>query len=83
MSGCFYLADALEAGRGIPQNYERAARNYRVSCDGRNGEACARLAALYDKGAGVDRMPERAAAMRRRACELGHAESCPKAKGAT
>jgi len=54
-----------------------------VSCDGRNGEACARLASLYDKGAGVDRMPERAAAMRRRACELGHAESCPKAKGAT
>jgi len=66
-----------EEGRGVPQNFERAAGNYRRACEERNGEACARLAALYDKGAGVDRAPERAKSLRRQACEYGYADACP------
>ena len=75
-------AAVLEAGRGVKQNYQRAAQLYRQACDDANGEACARLANLYDRGAGVRRDTDRAVSFRKRACEYKYAEACEKPKGA-
>ena len=81
--GCFQYAKAVELGKGIRQNYDRALDIYREMCEDRHAESCFRGGELYDKGAGSYRSPKRAASMLKDACDFGYAPACNRPKPAT
>jgi len=83
LEGCFQYAKAIELGKGIRQNYDRALDIYREMCEDRHGESCFRGGELYDKGAGSYRSPKRAASMLKDACDFGYAPACNRPKPAT
>jgi uncharacterized protein len=82
LEGCFQYARALELGRGIKQNYDRALDVYRETCEDKHAESCFRSGELYEKGAGSYRSPKRAAEMFKESCDLGYAPACAKPKPA-
>ncbi|MBY6113195.1 SEL1-like repeat protein [Mameliella alba] len=68
------LAERLETGDGVLQNYARAAQWYARAAEAGDLTATNKLGRLYHAGLGVPRDPERALALLERAADSGAAE---------
>jgi TPR repeat protein len=49
----FHLGQHYEAGRGVPQDYDKARNHYEDAAKANHADAMVRLAALYEAGRGV------------------------------
>ena len=65
------LGFRYEQGRGVPQDYAKAAKWYRMAAEQGNAQANFRLGLLYEKGQGVSEDPAEAARRFRIAAEQG------------
>ena len=73
---CFLLASLYYAGRGVPQDYTRAAALFRRSCENRWPRGCGGLAECYRAGRGTPADPAQATEYFERACRGDVAASC-------
>jgi len=73
---CFILASLHYAGRGVPQDYDRAVALFRQDCNGGWLRACGGLAECYRAGNGTAIDSARAIENFERACRAGIAASC-------
>jgi hypothetical protein len=73
---CFFLAELLHYGVGVPREGDRSLGFYRLSCQQSWARACGRLGQIYLQGEGVEADPARAAESFEAGCRGGHAASC-------
>ncbi len=71
----FLLGDCYYKGRGIPQNYQEAAKWFRKAADQMNADAQYYLGVCYANGQGVEKNPQAAAEWIRRASDHGNPEA--------
>lgn len=71
----FNLGVMYGNGRGVNQNYKRAAYWYKRSAGQGKASAQFNLAVLYDNGSGVKQSPRRAVKLYRKAARQGHAHA--------
>ena len=76
MDGCFVLGDLYYEGKGVKQNYQKAAQLYQKSCDGWDSEGCYNLGVLYENGYGVKKDNAIAKKYYGKACDLGLQKGC-------
>ncbi len=69
------LGKMAEAGRGVPQNYERAAKLYQIAADAGIVQAQAALGNLYANGQGLPQDTEKAVLWLTKAAEEGYVEA--------
>ena len=71
----YYLGTAFEEGRGIPQDYQEAAKNYHQAATRGYVKAQYKLGLLYLKGQGVTQSTETAYAWWSVAASKGHEDA--------
>ena len=71
-TGCLQLGTMHRHGRGVPQDYNRAAMLYGQACDGGVVEGCVWLGDLYVRGQGVTQSRVHAHALYNVAAARGH-----------
>ena len=69
------LAKIIETGKGVPQDYNRAADLYRIAAEAGLVQAQASLGKLYANGEGVEQDDEKAVFWLTKAAEEGHIEA--------
>lgn len=74
--GCFDLALAYDAGRGVSIDKAHADTLYDRACDAGEARGCYNLALSYAKGEGVSADKARAAKLYQRACDGGWLDGC-------
>ena len=75
VSAQFYLGDIYYGGAGVPQNYKKAAKWYRMAAEQGHAPAQSSLGFMYEKGEGVPQDYTEAAKWFRRAAEQGDASA--------
>ena len=75
-ASCAPFARALERGRGVSSNPEKAARLFEGLCATGDNDACARLGSMLRQGRGVARDERRAQTLLTNACDRGSAFGC-------
>lgn len=73
---CLILGGAYASGRGVTQDYGRAATLYQRGCELGAPRSCAGLAMLYQRGLGVQADTARARSLYQRACAGGDRQAC-------
>lgn len=73
---CFNLGVAYNQGKGVRQDYHKAAELYKKSCDMKFAQACHNLSILYFNGQGVRQNNSTAKEYFGKACDLGIQDSC-------
>ena len=67
----YFLGQAYEQGKAVPQNATQAAAFYMKAADGGNVQAMSRLGILYETGSGVSKDPAKAAELYLKASDQG------------
>ena len=75
-SGCENLGLDYVKGRGVKQNYFKAAKLFAKACDGGNAEGCSNLGVSYTNGTGVKQSYTKAKMYFGKACDGGNADGC-------
>lgn len=76
---CGLLGFFYYSGRGVEQDYARAAEFYRRACSGGSDDFalfCSNLGHMYENGRGVEQDYAQAALLQQQACGAGYAGSC-------
>jgi hypothetical protein len=73
---CTNFGYMYEAGKGVKQDYRRAADLYKKACDGGNALGCNSLGGMYVTCKGVKQDYRRAADLYKKACDGGNALGC-------
>ena len=73
---CYGLGAAYNHGRGVEQDYARAAELFRQACEGGIAISCVSLGIMYQTGRGVTQDYARAAELFRQGCDGGAARAC-------
>ena len=74
--GCTELGNCFDAGKGVKEDKERAARLFGQGCKLGDAGGCSKLALAHDLGEGVKKNVPRAMALYGRACKAGQLSSC-------
>ena len=74
--GCFNLGSLYDNGKGVKQNYQKAAELYQKACDGGNANGCSNLGSLYTNSQGVKQDFSTAKQYFGKACDLGLQLGC-------
>lgn len=75
---CWIVGALYEEGKGVRQDYAKAAEYYKKGCDLGYAVPCEGLGELYMKGKGVPRNRSSAKRLFGKACDLGEQEACNK-----
>ena len=75
-AGCYNLANKYYQGKGVEQDYSKAAELYKQACDGSFFKGCMILGALYTEGKGVEQDYSKAAELFIKACDGGETAAC-------
>ncbi len=73
---CYNLGQMYYSGRGVRQDYHKAAELYKKACDMKYGRACNELGLLYGVGKGVRQNYSIAKEYYGKACDLGDQIGC-------
>jgi hypothetical protein len=73
---CLNLANVYANGRGVPQDYGKAAPLYQRGCDLGAPRSCAALGFLYQRGLGVQADTAHARQLFQRACQGRDLQAC-------
>ena len=73
---CYNLGGMYYEGRGVRQDYAKAAELYKKACDMKYGDAYNNLGVLYDKGLGVRQNLSTAKQYYGKACDFGDQMGC-------
>lgn len=73
---CNALGTQYETGKGVKQDYERAAQLYGMACEHADATGCYNLGVLAEIGLGHEEDPERARGLYEKACEGGYIPAC-------
>jgi uncharacterized protein len=73
---CEWLGRMHETGEGAKQDYQDAAKYYRLACDGGRADSCAHLATIYEIGLVAGESSERAKELYSKACDQGNRWAC-------
>lgn len=75
-TSCYELGVMYAKGRGVRQDYHKAAELYKKACDIKKALACNNLGFLYDEGLGVRQNLSLAKQYYGKACDLGNQIGC-------
>ena len=78
ISNCALVGILYEEGKGVRQDYVKAAEYYKKGCDLGYAISCKALGNLYMQGKGVPRNRSSAKRLFGKACDLGEQEACNK-----
>lgn len=73
---CFNLGIMYHNGKGVRQDYHKAAELYKKACDMKLGDACTNLCSLYGNGQGVRQNLSTAKQYCGKGCDLGNQMGC-------
>ncbi|ETD24253.1 tetratricopeptide repeat protein [Helicobacter macacae] len=73
---CYNLGYMYANGKGVRQDYAKAAELWKKACDMKYGFACNNLGVLYGKGQGVRQNRSTAKQYYGKACDLGNQVGC-------
>ena len=77
-TSCWFVGELYEEGKGVRQDYAKAAEYYKKGCDLGYAMPCEALGSLYMKGKGVPRNRSSAKRLFGKACDFGSQEACNK-----
>lgn len=80
IDACFSLARLYYYGKGVKQNYQKAAELYQKACDGGEPYGCVLLGFLYEEGKGLRQDYAIAKEYHGKACDLGAQFGCDEYK---
>ena len=78
-SGCQYLGGLYDAGKVVPQSFEKALPAFETACDFNGAYACATVGYYYSDGLGVAIDLSKAIQAFDKACALGNKNGCDEA----
>lgn len=67
---CEVLGEMYEDGKGVKQDYFKAAKLYQKACDGGDARGCFNLGGMYYRGHGVKRNKTNAKELYDKACNM-------------
>ena len=68
--GCVMLGAMYEEGKGVKQDYLKAAELYKKACDGGNARGCGWLGMMHEEGEGVKQNKSKAKELYGKACDM-------------
>ena len=76
MYGCDNLGTLYQEGKGVKQNYFKAAELYQKACNNSLGHGCISLGVLYEYGKGVKPNTNKAMEYYGNACDMKEQDGC-------
>ncbi|MCW4573965.1 sel1 repeat family protein, partial [Venenivibrio stagnispumantis] len=74
--GCYNLGEMYYYGKGVEQDYVKAAGLFEKACDAGIAKGCNNLGRMYYDGEGVEEDYVKAAVFFKKACDAGSAKGC-------
>ena len=72
------LGEIYYYGKGVEQDYKKAAEFFEKSCESGDKYGCYELGKMYEKGEGVEQDKSKALMFYKKACDDGMDDACEK-----